>query len=137
MDLCLACVPAVAAVGVGYVIYKIIPWLSEKISTLFSNYFYKKIYITMSQNKMKFLNIIKYLSNCPKNVKTAIISINDLEYEIPLTEIKVESRLSIKAHTDNNFNVTFIELSYWKSKENISFADGFLKRFSMIEMKKE
>lgn len=143
MDICLACVPASVAVGIGFVLYKVTPEVIAKIRDIFGNYFYKTIYITISQNKIKFVNLLKFMSNfkTERDCKAVLITIDDVEYEVPLLEIKITStttsvpEFSMKAHTDNNFNLTYIEISVWKrdlmtiNEKKIEQVDGYLKKF--------
>ena len=56
------CIPGVVAVGIGYVLYKVVPEVFAKVRELFGNYFYKTVYVTMSQNKIKFIHLLKFMN---------------------------------------------------------------------------
>lgn len=126
MEICLACIPATVAVGAGYILYKVVPSIVDGIKSLFNGFFYKTFYVTISQNKIKFLHLVKFMGNFKDNSKAVLIAIDDKEYEVPLTEIKVTSdtvpEFSIKAHTDSNYCVTYIEISVYK-KDLLVFTD--------------
>ena len=151
-----ACIPPAVAAGTGYALYKLIPDIYTKIQNIFANNFYKTVYITISQNKSKFVHLIKFMSKfkAERDCKAVILMIDDVEYEIPLVEIRVtsnngndKSEIMMKVHTDNCFNVTYIEVSIFKrdnlvlySERRIKTLDNFIKQFpstmKQIEPKK-
>lgn len=151
-----ACIPPTVAAGTGYALYKLIPDIYNKIQDIFANNFYKTVYITISQNKSKFIHLIKFMSKfkAERDCKAVILMIDDVEYEIPLVEIRVasnngtdKSEIMMKMHTDNCFNVTYIEVSIFKRDNLVSYSerriktlDNFIKQFpstiKQIEPKK-
>jgi hypothetical protein len=136
-----ACIPPAVAVGTGYALYQVIPAVFNKVREMFGNQFYKTVYVTAGQNKVKFIHLIKFMSKfkAERDCKAVIISTDDGEYEVPLLEIRVTSdkapEIAMKAHVDNAFNIIYIEISVYKrelfsvSETRIEKFDGFMKQF--------
>jgi len=136
-----ACIPPAVAAGTGYALYKVIPAIFDKIRDVFGNHFYKTVYVTIGQNKVKFIHLIKFMSKfkAERDCKAVIISTDDGEYEVPLLEIRVTSdkapEIAMKAYVDNAFNIIYIEISVYKrelfsvSETKIEKFDGFMKQF--------
>lgn len=144
-ELLYACVPPTVAAGAGFALYKVLPEVFSQIRELFGNYFYKTVYVTLGQNKVKFLHLIKFMSKfkVERDCKAVIISTDDGEYEVPLLEIRVTSdkmpEIAMKAHVDGSFNINYIEISVHKrdlfsyNETKIVKFDGFMRQFPSVK----
>jgi len=126
----------VGTVG-GYMLYKIVPEVYGKFKELFGNFFLKTVYVTLQQNRVKAINIIKFISGLDmnKDIKSVSIAIDDEEYEVPIVEVKVmvddTVNISFKVHTDNNYNITYIEVSTWK-RESLKIDEKKIASFNKV-----
>ena len=137
------CTVGLITVGAGFTLYKILPEIYEKLKEILGDFFYKSVTITLSQNKLKAINLIKFMASFPEYKKTKCINIaiDGQEYEIPLIEIKCADKnntsheFSLKANVDNTGNLTNVVVSTWKrdvlSEDvlRLETFDTFLKKF--------
>ena len=69
------CTVGLITVGAGFTLYKILPEIYEKLKEILGDFFYKTVTITVSQNKLKAINLIKFMASFPKYKKIKCINI--------------------------------------------------------------
>lgn len=151
MDPCLVgAITAAAGAGAGFTLYKIIPELYNKLKQILGEFFYKSVVVTLAQNKLKAINLMKFMALFPeyKKIKCTSILIDGQEYEVPLIDVKFtvsgnnDYEFSMKANTDNIGNVVNVVVSTWKrdmlyeDDKCLETFDAFLKKILSVAPEK-
>jgi hypothetical protein len=138
MELCIACVPAAAGAVLGYCLYKAVPYFCAKIYEWYNRYYYKTITITMSQNKTKLVNVIKFLSATTKRGReyiSTLIMIDNVDYEVPLDEVDIVitvkgQKVTMKVNVDDNSNIIGVTITTLRGVNYDKF-EKFMEQFTI------
>ena len=124
----------------GTVLNRTIPTAYDRFKEKVKGFFYKRVTITHSQNKMKFFNVLKFVSEFPqfKHSNCSIMNIDDREYEVPIgtVSIPVEGyKIHFDINADVHRNISHVVVSTWKRRpfridtKILNIFDTFVKMF--------
>src|SRR5437773_10229336 len=73
------------------VLNRVVPSAYETFKEKVRGFFLKTVTVTLSQNKMKFVNLIRFLTEFPqfRHSNCSMISIDNQEYEVPTGKVAV------------------------------------------------
>lgn len=138
------CIGAVT-VGGGFILYKVLPEVYDKLKEILGNFFYKTVVFTLAQNRIKTINLLKFMASFSDKMSRCVsITVDDTqEYEIPVNGIKYFDNqvvISLKANFDNIGNIVNVVVSTFKRKylvimdiEKLQSLDKFLTEFPNVK----
>lgn len=141
------CIVAASSVTAGFIVYKVVPELYNGTMTIINTTFYKTVIMTIAQNKIKVLNIIKYISRLKQDMNTlnSKIIIDNQEYTVPIVypiyiyDVKKHYMYYLKVNIDNTGNIISITMSTYKrwgifftDTDRIAAFDNFLDGFDGV-----
>ena len=124
----------------GTVTNRVVPNIFEIIRNKIRGFFFKTVTLTLSQNKQKTINFLKFITNFPqfKHSNCNIVIIDNQEYEIPTGDFELPVKgfkFKFSVHTDMQQNISHVVVSTWKrntsgiNAERLAVFDKFLKKF--------
>lgn len=147
----ITCGLIVAGSGVvgGFIVHRVIPSLYDFLKSICGDFFYKTVIVTLTQNPLKTINLIKYLhkvTGSTNNVRTTHIMLKEgetqQEFHVPINKIRVAVKgfeFDLKVNVDGAGNIVNVIMSAWKriqgyqfDKKKVHAFDEFIGQFSGV-----
>jgi hypothetical protein len=112
-------VSAATIASANFALNRAAPEIVVKLQNILGDLLYKTVTITLSQNRVKAINLLKFMAEFKneKMIRTVSILIDEVEYEVPIVEIKFtveEYEFAMKCNVDAIGNIMSVKVSTWK-----------------------
>lgn len=122
------------------VLNRVVPAAGETIREKLRRFFYANLTVTLGQNKAKFLNIVKFLTEFPqfRYMNSNSICVDGQEYIVPTGKVAMPIKgykFTFFVGTDMNANISYVHVSTWRRKmfsdnvERLTVFGKFLDKF--------